>query len=77
MPHSEIPAFLKEFIDHRKKSVDTKPPPEKKLVRQGVKKVEALDDSSLAQIIENKPSKKVVEEYIQKRLDELSKIKMK
>lgn len=77
MPHSEIPAFLKEFIDHRKKTADTKPPPDKKLVRQGVKKAETLEDSSLTQIIENKPSKKVVEEYLQNRLDELSKIKMK
>jgi hypothetical protein len=36
-----------------------------------------LDGTSLASIIEKKPSRKVVSEYLQRRCDELSKEKMK
>ena len=76
----ELPAFLKEFMDMRKNVNKTaKTPVEVKKVRKGeVKPIDTgLDGTSLASIIEKKPSKKVVGEYLQKRCDELSKEKMK
>jgi len=76
----ELPAFLKEFMDMRKQVNKKEPTPaEKKKVLKGqVKPIDTgLDGTSLASIIEKKPSKKVVAEYLQKRCDELSKEKMK
>jgi hypothetical protein len=75
----EIPSFLKEFIDMRKKLTTNVPPAEKKKKLKGETKPidTALDGTSLASIIEKKPSKKVIEEYIQRRCDELTKEKMK
>jgi hypothetical protein len=76
----ELPAFLKEFMDMRK-GVNKKEatPQEKKKIQKGqTKPIETgLDGTSLASIIEKKPSKKMVAEYIQKRCDALSKEKMK
>jgi hypothetical protein len=75
----EIPSFLKEFIDMRKKLTTHDSPAEKKKKLKGETKPidTGLDGTSLASIIEKKPSKKVIEEYIQRRCDELSKEKMK
>jgi hypothetical protein len=76
----EIPSFLKEFMDMRKQvSKVEKTPVEAKKIRKGeTKPIEtALDGTSLASIIEKKPSKKVLQDYMQKRCDALSKEKMK
>jgi len=54
------------------------PVEKKKVMRGQVKPIDTgLDGTTLASIIEKKPSKKVVAEYLQKRCDELSKEKMK
>jgi len=76
----ELPAFLKEFMDMRKNvNKNAKAPEELKKIRKGQTKPidTAVDGTTLASIIEKKPSKKVIAEFIQKRCDELSKEKMK
>jgi len=75
----ELPAFLKEFMDMRKNVQKQVSPADKKKVMKGqVKPIDTgADGTTLASIIEKKPSKKVVAEYLQKRCDELSKEKMK
>lgn len=75
----ELPAFLKEFMDMRKNVQKQATPVEKKKLMKGQTKPidTGLDGTTLASIIEKKPSKKVVAEYLQKRCDELSKEKMK
>jgi len=75
----ELPAFLKEFMDMRKNVQKQASPADKKKVLKGqVKPIDTgADGTTLASIIEKKPSKKVVAEYLQKRCDELSKEKMK
>jgi hypothetical protein len=71
----EIPAFLKDFIDHRKNiTKDTKT--DVKTLKTSVKKVDTLD-TGVQTIIDKKVSKKAVEEYFQKKCDELSTEKMK
>jgi hypothetical protein len=79
MPSQPLPSCLADFIEHRKHTISKKEAPtpkEKKEIRTGVKKAEHLEDMSLKTIIEEKPNKKVVKEYLQKRLDELSAEKM-
>ena len=75
----ELPAFLQEFVNMRKNISKHDTPADKKKLLKGTVKLNAtgLDGSSIASIIDKKPPRKVVEEYIQKRLDELSKEKMK
>lgn len=75
----ELPSFLKEFMDMRNKiSKNTNPVEKKNILKGTVKPTDTgLDGTTLASIIEKKPSKKIVAEYIQKRCDELSKEKMK
>lgn len=75
----ELPSFLKEFMDMRNKISKNSNPVEKKNILKGTVKPTdtGLDGTTLASIIEKKPSKKIVAEYIQKRCDELSKEKMK
>lgn len=79
MPH-ELPAFLSDFLDMRKSignaSKATNPAAEKAKMRgEGVQKKEAID-MSLQHIIEKKPGRKVLEEFLQKRCDELTAAKM-
>jgi hypothetical protein len=75
----ELPSFLKDFMDMRNKiSKNTNPIEKKNILKGTVKPTDTgLDGTTLASIIEKKPSKKIVAEYIQKRCDELSKEKMK
>ena len=74
----EIPAFLADFISHRKSVLKEKTPQEKKQILKGTAtvKMESLD-TTVAGIIDKKPGTKTLEEYFQKRCDELSKEKMK
>lgn len=75
---TELPAFLSDFLDMRKKigGPDTKPATEKAKMRgEGVTKKEAID-MSIQHIIEKKPGRKVLEEFLQKRCDDLTAIKM-
>lgn len=74
----EIPAFLADFISHRKHSLKEQKPEEKKKLLKGISvaKDKTLD-TSVDGIIDKRPSRKVVEEYFQNKCDELSKEKMK
>ena len=73
----EIPAFLADFISHRKSVLKEKTPQEKKQILKGsTVKMESLD-TTVDGIIDKKPGTKALEEYFQKRCDELSKEKMK
>jgi len=78
MPN-ELPAFLQEFINTRKKlSKSHEPTPiEKAKIRKGeTKPVEGALESGMQYIIDNKPGRKHMEEYLQKRCDEWTAAKM-
>jgi hypothetical protein len=76
MPN-EIPAFLQDFMNHRKHVT------KKDLLSPSVKKSESLKPAKnelevgIEGIIEKKPKDKIVKEFLQNRIDELSKNKMK
>jgi len=73
----ELPAFLADFISHRKNVVKSKPDEKKKVLKGvGVTKNETFD-TSVDGIIDKKPGPKVVKEYFQKKCEELSTAKMK
>ena len=77
MPN-ELPAFLQDFVRHRQHVVKNAPTPVQ--IKQGslqpAKKGEALE-SSIHSIIDKKPHRKVVDEFLQKKCDELTAAKMK
>lgn len=78
MPN-EIPACLQDFMNHRRHVT------KQDKMSPAVKKSESLKPStgmadieqSISAIIEKKPKNKVVKEFLQTRIDELSKSKMK
>ena len=76
MPN-EIPAFLQDFMNHRKHMT------KQDLMSPAVKKSESLKPAKnelevgIEGIIEKRPKNKVVKEFLQNRIDELSKGKMK
>jgi hypothetical protein len=78
MPN-EIPTFLQDFMNHRKQVV------KKDLTSPAVRKTESLKpamggaelEMGLQGIIDKTPKDKVVKEFLQVRIDELSKSKMK
>jgi lipopolysaccharide biosynthesis regulator YciM len=78
MPN-EIPAFLQEFMNHRKHvtSKDMTSPSVRK--SESLKPVRGNEELEMAieGIIEKKPSDKVVKDFLKVRIDELSKAKMK
>ena len=77
MPN-ELPAFLQEFMKHRQHVTKSDPTPQQKkhtALQTAVAKKEL--DMSVAGIIEKKPGRKVLDEYLQKRCDELTKEKIK
>lgn len=77
MPH-EIPAFLQEFINTRKQvSKKSETPAELKKIERGQVKAKNELETSVDYIIEKKPDDKAVFEYLQTRLEELDKEKMK
>jgi hypothetical protein len=75
---SELPGFLQEFIKHRQTQVKNAPTPVqvKKAALTSVTKTKELE-LDVKGIIDKKPPRKVVDEYLQMRCDELSKEKMK
>ena len=76
MPN-EIPAFLQEFIKHRQHMTKSDPTPQQKkqiLLQTAVAKKDL--DMTVAGIIEKMPSRKVLDEFLQKRCDELTKTKV-
>jgi hypothetical protein len=76
MPN-EVPAFLQDFMNHRKHVT------KQDLTSPAVKKSESLKPAKnelevgIEGIIEKKPKSKVVKEFFQNRIDEMSKSKMK
>jgi len=76
MPN-EVPAFLQDFMNHRKHVT------KQDLTSPAVKKSESLKPAKnelevgIEGIIEKKPKSKIVKEFLQNRIDELSKGKMK
>ena len=79
MPN-ELPAFLSDFLAMRKQvsggDKNKLPSAEKaKLRGEGITKKEAID-MSIQHIIEKKPGRKVLEEFLQKRCDDLTVQKM-
>jgi len=78
MPN-EIPGFLQDFMNHRKHMT------KQDMTSPAVKKSESLKpavgkaeiEQGIDAIIEKKPKAKIVKEFLQTRIDELSKNKMK
>jgi len=78
MPHSEIPTALKEFMDHRKHVKDKETKPEvKKRMGLSDHKGKAELEQGIQGIIEKRPKKKVVMEFFQERVKDLTATKMK
>lgn len=78
MPN-EIPAFLHEFMQHRKHVTkqDMNAPSVKKSESLMPSKGTADIEIAIQGIIENKPKNKVVKKFLEGRIEELSKSKMK
>jgi lipopolysaccharide biosynthesis regulator YciM len=78
MPN-EIPAFLHEFMQHRKQMTkqDTTSPAVKKSESLMPAKGTADIEIAIQGIIEKKPKAKVVKKFLESRIEELSKAKMK
>jgi hypothetical protein len=78
MPHAEIPTALKEFMDHRKHVKDKETKPEvKKRMGLSDHKGKAELEQGIQGIIEKRPKKKVVMEFFQERVKDLTATKMK
>jgi hypothetical protein len=80
---SAVNAFLKDFLEMRKSLTPqqivgnpTPANPESKKRKEKFTKQQQVKDASLATIIEDKPHKRVVVEYLQKRANALTEQKM-
>jgi lipopolysaccharide biosynthesis regulator YciM len=78
MPN-EIPAFLHDFMQHRKHMTkqDMTAPSVRKSESLMPAKGTADIEMAIAGIIEKKPKNKVVKKFLESRIEELSKVKMK
>jgi hypothetical protein len=78
MPN-EIPAFLQDFMNHRKhmSKQDMNSPAVKKSESLMPAKGTADIEIAIQGIIEKKPKNKVVKKFLETRIEELSKAKMK
>ena len=78
MPN-EVPAFLQDFINHRKHATkQDKNSPSVKKSESLMPAVKVGDlEMGIEGIIEKKPKAKFVKEFLQIRIDEMSKTKMK
>jgi lipopolysaccharide biosynthesis regulator YciM len=78
MPN-EIPAFLQDFMNHRKHMTkqDMASPAVKKSESLMPAKGTADIEIAIQGIIEKKPKNKVVKKFLETRIEELSKAKMK
>ena len=78
MPANEIPGFLKDFISHRQHVMHKEQTPEmKKKLGVSDKKGKAELEMAISGIIEKKPKNKVVAEFFQNRIKEMTAEKMK
>jgi hypothetical protein len=75
---TELPSFLQEFVKHRQHVVKNAPTPAelKKTALTPASKVPELD-LGVKGIIDKKPPRKVLDEFLQKRCDELTALKLK
>jgi len=75
---TELPAFLQEFVKHRQHVVKNAPTPVqvKQASLQPASKNADLD-LGVKGIIDKKPPRKVLDEFFQKKCDELTAAKMK
>ena len=76
---SSMNSFLKEFLDARKnmdKSHDSASA-SKRATMGATTKLKPLDSNHIDYIIKNKPGRKEIKEYLEKRVAELSAEKMK
>ena len=75
---TELPGFLQDFIKHRQHHTKNAPTPiqAKKDALISVKETKDLE-MDVKGIIEKKPGRKVLDEFLQRRCDELTKAKMK
>jgi hypothetical protein len=78
MPSHEVPAFLQDFMNHRKQHLgkETKPEVKKQLGLTDHKSKAELEQS-IQGIIDKKPKRKIVAEYFKNRIKELTATKMK
>ena len=77
MPANEIPGFLQDFMNHRKQAVHKESSPElKKKIGLSDKKGKADIEMAIQGIIEKKPKNKIVAEYFQSRIKDLTATKM-
>jgi lipopolysaccharide biosynthesis regulator YciM len=78
MPN-EIPAFLQDFMNHRKHMTkqDMNSPAVKKSEALMPAKGTADIEIAIQGIIEKKPKNKIVKKFLETRIEELSKAKMK
>ena len=78
MPTAELPAFLQEFMNHRKEHVHKEQTPAmKKKLGLSDKKGKAEIEMALEGIIEQKPKAKIVKNYFKERIKDLTAVKMK
>ena len=75
---TELPAFLQDFVKHRQHIVKNAPTPTqmKQASLQPASKQADLD-LGIKGIIDKKPLRKVLDEFFQKKCDELTASKMK
>jgi len=78
MPN-ELPAFLQDFMSHRRQVTkqDTKSPAAKKTESLMPAKQLGELNMQMEGIIEKKPKNKIVKQFLETRIEELSKNKMK
>jgi hypothetical protein len=78
MPTAELPAFLQEFINHRKHTKDKEMAPAAKK-KMGItdKKNQQEIEMAIEGIIEKKPKAKIVRNYFKERIKDLTAVKMK
>jgi hypothetical protein len=78
MPTHEVPAALQEFMNHRKHVTHKETAPEvKKKLGLSDHKGKAELEMSIQGIIDKKPNDKVIKEYFEGRIKDLSAEKMK
>ena len=78
MPANEIPGFLKDFISHRQQVIHKEQTPEmKKKLGVSDKKGKAELEMAISGIIEKKPKNKIVAEFFQNRIKEMTAEKMR
>jgi hypothetical protein len=74
----DLPGFLQDFMKHRAYTHKSSNPTPQQVKKDSLTSVKKNDDLEMgvAGIIDKKPPRAVLDEFLQKRCDELSKIKM-